>query len=173
MTSDDLKKGKRKEDPIEDQVEYVQAAVKEAKDLGATLDNIEGLKSKEFELFGMKMTIMTISLAITGLGAVLGTLYGGFTMYQQIEEIAALDLGAYEQQMALTNQKIDNQEKLLQSIEGNLRDAKQLTYDIEKRVNDKVVYFESKMDKFEVKVEGTKKELEDKIQKALDNPLAN
>jgi len=75
--------------------------------------------------------------------------------------------------MELISQKIDNQEKLLQSIEGNLRDNKQLTYDIEKRVNDKVVYFEGKMDKFEGKVEETKIELEDKIQKALDNPLAN
>jgi hypothetical protein len=29
------------------------------------------------------------------------------------------------------------------------------------------------MDKFEAKVEDTKAELEDKLQKALDNPLAN
>jgi hypothetical protein len=29
------------------------------------------------------------------------------------------------------------------------------------------------MDKFEAKVDATKVELEDKIQKALDNPLAN
>jgi len=75
--------------------------------------------------------------------------------------------------MEQTSVKIETQEKLLDSIEQNLRDAKQLTYDIEKRVNDKVVYFEGKMDKFEAKVEGTKAELEDKIQKALDNPLAN
>jgi predicted nucleic acid-binding Zn-ribbon protein len=75
--------------------------------------------------------------------------------------------------MQLIDQKIDNQQKLLESIEQNLRDTKQLTYDIEKRVNDKVVYFEGKMDKFENKVEKTQKDLEDKIQKALDNPLAN
>jgi hypothetical protein len=36
-----------------------------------------------------------------------------------------------------------------------------------------VVYFEGKMDKFEQKVEKTQKDLEEKIQKALDNPLAN
>ena len=51
-------------------------------------------------------------------------------------------------------------------------DAKQLTYDIEKRVNDKIIRFEDKMDKFEAKVEDTKTELEDKLQKALDNPLS-
>jgi hypothetical protein len=47
-----------------------------------------------------------------------------------------------------------------------------LTYDIEKRVNDKIVRFEDKMDKFELKVEQTQADLEDKIQKALDNPLS-
>jgi len=143
------------------------------KDLGEELENLENLKDKEFKLFGLKMTPTTIGMAVAAIGSVLGALYAGFTMYQKVEEIANLDIGAYEQQMELTNQKIDNQEKLLQSIEGNLRDAKQLTYDIEKRVNDKVVYFENKMDKFEGKVDETKKELEDRIQKALDNPLNN
>ena len=147
------------------------------KDLGQELENIEegieNLKNKEFNLFGMKMTPTTIGMAIAALGSVLGALYGGFTMYQKVEEIANLDVGAYEQQMELIDQKIDNQQKLLESIEQNLRDTKQLTYDIEKRVNDKVVYFEGKMDKFEGKVEKTQKDLEDKIQKALDNPLAN
>jgi len=147
------------------------------KDLGEELENIEegieNLKNKEIKLFGLKMTPTTIGMAIAALGSVIGALYGGFTMYQKVEEIANLDVGAYEQQMQLIDQKIDNQQKLLESIEQNLRDTKQLTYDIEKRVNDKVVYFEGKMDKFEGKVEKTQKDLEDKIQKALDNPLAN
>jgi hypothetical protein len=147
------------------------------KDLGEELENIEegieNLKNKEFMLFGLKMTPTTIGMAVAALGSVIGALYGGFTMYQKVEEIANLDVGAYEQQMQLIDQKIDNQQKLLDSIEQNLRDTKQLTYDIEKRVNDKVVYFEGKMDKFEGKVEKTQKDLEDKIQKALDNPLAN
>ena len=147
------------------------------KDLGEELENIEegieNLKNKEFKLFGIKMTPTTIGMAIAALGSVLGALYGGFTMYQKVEEIANLDVGAFEQQMELIDQKIDNQQKLLDSIEQNLRDTKQLTYDIEKRVNDKIVRFEDKMDKFEAKVDDTKTELEEKIQKALDNPLAN
>ena len=147
------------------------------KDLGEQLDNVEGeienLKNKEFTLLGMKMTPMTIGAAGAALSAVVGALYAGFVMYQKVEEVANLDVGAYEQQMQLIDQKIDNQQKLLDSIESNLRDTKQLTYDIEKRVNDKVIYFEGKMDKFEGKVDQTKEELEDRIQKALDNPLAN
>jgi septal ring factor EnvC (AmiA/AmiB activator) len=141
-------------------------------DLGHKLDEIEGLKDKAFTVFGLRMTPTTIVAAVTGLLSVLGALYGGFTMYQKVEEIASLDLGAYAAQMEQTSNKIETQERLLESIEQNLRDAKQLTYDIEKRVNDKIVRFEDKMDKFEAKVEDTKAELEDKLQKALDNPLS-
>jgi chromosome segregation ATPase len=141
-------------------------------DLGDKLEEIEGLKDKQFKIFGLRMTLTTLGMAIAGIGSVLGALYGGFTMYQKVEEIASLDLGAYAAQMEQTSNKIETQERLLESIEQNLRDAKQLTYDIEKRVNDKIVRFEDKMDKFEAKVEDTKAELEDKLQKALDNPLS-
>jgi hypothetical protein len=142
-------------------------------DLGEKLDDIEGLADKRLSLGGLRFTPTQLGLALGLISSVIGALYGGFTMYQKVEEIAALDLEAYAQQMNETSNKIETQEKLLDSIEQNLRDAKQLTYDIEKRVNGKVVYFEGKMDKFEAKVEATKAELEDKIQKALDNPLAN
>jgi len=92
---------------------------------------------------------------------------------KKIEEVASLDVGAFEQRMELINDKIDNQEKLLTSIEGNIRDTKQQVYDIEKRVNNKVVYFETKMDKFENKVEKTKEDFQDQLQKALNNPLSD
>ena len=141
-------------------------------DLGDKLDEIEGLKAKQFKVFGWTFSWTSLSLAMAGIGSVLGALYGGFVTYQKVEEIASLDLGAYAAQMEQTSNKIETQERLLESIEQNLRDAKQLTYDIEKRVNDKIVRFEDKMDKFEEKVEDTKVELEDKLQKALDNPLS-
>jgi hypothetical protein len=142
-------------------------------DLGEKLDDIEGLADKRLSVGRLRFTPTQLGIGFGLISTVIGSLYGGFTIYQRVEEIASLDIGAFEQRMELIDQKIDNQDKLLSSIEGNLRDNKQLTYDIEKRVNDKVVYFESKLDKFENKVEETKVELEDKIQKALDNPLAN
>ena len=142
-------------------------------DLGEKLGDIEGLADKRLSILGLRFTPTQLGLAFGLVSTIVGGLYGGFVMYQRIEEIASLDLGAYQQQMNETSTKIETQSALLTSIEQNLRDTKQLTYDIEKRVNDKVVYFEGKMDKFENKVEQTKADLEDKIQKALDNPLAN
>ena len=142
-------------------------------DLGEKLDEIEGLADKRLSLFGLRFTPTQLGMAVAALGSVLGALYGGFTMYQKVEELASLDIGGYQAQMEQTSAKIEAQEKLLASIEQNLRDAKQLTYDIEKRVNDKVVYFEQKMDNFEIKVDTTKTEIEKRIQTALENPLAN
>jgi hypothetical protein len=142
-------------------------------DLGEKLDDIEGLADKRLSILGLRFTPTQLGLAFGLISTIVGGLYGGFVMYQRVEEIASLDLGAYQQQMNETSTKIETQSALLTSIEQNLRDTKQLTYDIEKRVNDKVVYFEGKMDKFEAKVDQTKTELEDRIQKALDNPLAD
>ena len=142
-------------------------------DLGDKLDDIEGLADKRLSVGGLRFTPTQLGLSFGLLSSVLGMLYGGFVTYQKVEELASLDIGGYQAQMEQTSTKIETQAALLTSIEQNLRDTKQLTYDIEKRVNDKVVYFEGKMDKFEGKVEETKVELEDKIQKALDNPLAN
>ena len=140
--------GRRESDSVEDQVSYIRSR------LG-------------------KMSFGEMAAWGAMVSTVIGMLWGGFQIWLKVEELASLDIGAYQAQMEQTDNKIENQAKLLESIEQNLRDTKQLTYDIEKRVNDKVVYFEGKMDKFENKVEETKTELEERIQKALDNPLAN
>jgi len=91
-------------------------------------------------------------------------LYGGFVMYQKVEEIANLDIGAFEQRMELINAKIDNQQKLLQSMESNLNDAKTNMYRLDTKVNEK-------LDRFERKVDKTQEDLELKMEKYLGNPL--
>ena len=139
--------GRRETDDIQDQVKFLKSHV--------------GKMS-----WGARLAALTV------VGSLIGTLYGGFQIWLKVEELASLDIGAYQAQMEQTDNKIETQEKLLESIEQNLRDAKQLIYEVEKRVNDKVVHFENKMDKFEVKVEQNKADLEDKLQKALDNPLS-
>lgn len=134
-------------------------------DLGDDLEKLEGLADKRLSLFGYRFTPTQLGMAVAAISSLVGTLYGGFLMYQKVEEVAGLDVGAYEQQMQLIDQKIDNQQKLLESIETNLRDAKQLTYDVEARMNDKVVYFEGKMEKFESNVDRTKAEIDGKLEK--------
>lgn len=135
-------------------------------------DSIEDQVSHVKSRLG-KMSFGEIAAWGAMVSTVIGMLWGGFQIWLKVEELASLDIGAYQAQMEQTSNKIDTQSKLLQSIEQNLRDTKQLTYDIEKRTNDRVIYFEGKLDQFEKKVEKTKTDLEHRIQEALDNPLAN
>jgi uncharacterized protein YukE len=148
-----------------------------SKDLGEEIENVEeeleNLKNKDFLIFGIRMTPMTLGAAFAGISTILGSLYAGFLMYQKVEEVANLDVGAYEQKMELIDQKLNNQQKLLSSIESNLNDAKTNMYRIDTKVSDKLNNYDTKLDRFENKVEKTKVDLEEKIQKALDNPLAN
>ena len=130
-------------------------------DIEATQDKVANAKIR---LFGYELTPTQIGLGFGVLSTLLGTLYGGFTMYQKVEEIANLDVGAFEQRMELINDKMDNQQKLLQSMESNLNDAKTNMYRLDTKVNEK-------LDRFERKVEKTAEDLEYKMEKYLGNPL--
>lgn len=198
-----------------------------SKDLGQELENIEegieNLKNKEFRILGIKVTFMSVSALIAVLGSILGALYGGFLMYQKVEQaIEFVDqqeeyeekIAGFEQRMQVIETKLEEAVDYTRDIKGDLRDD---ILSIEKtvdRVEDKVRETEgevraivqnaeerfenkrdalqndydekanrlqtssqSRMDDLESKVERELKDLEDrltkKLQRALDNPLAN
>lgn len=199
------------------------------KDLGEELEKfeqgVENLKNKEFRLFGLKMTPMTISALIAGLGSIVGALYAGFLMYQKIEEVAGLDVGAFEQRMEVIETKLDEAvdytrdiksglrddilgiEKQVDRMEDKLRDSEAetraiiqsaeerfenkrdaLQNDYDSKANRLSETNTSRMDELnnkvdrniadmEQKIERSMKDLENrlnsKLQRALDNPLAN
>jgi len=198
-----------------------------AKDLEQELENleegIENLKQKEFRILGIKVTFMSVSALVAVLGSVLGALYGGFLMYQKVEQaIEFVDqqqeyeekIGGFEQRMQIIETKLEEAVDYTRDIKGDLRDD---ILSIEKtvdRVEDKVRETEaevrliinnaeerfenkrdalqndydekanrlqesstSRMDDLEAKVERDLKALDDrlskKLQRSLDNPLAN
>lgn len=198
-----------------------------AKDLGQELENmeegIENLKNKEFRIFGIKVTFMTVSALIAVLGTVLGSLYGGFLMYQKVEQaIEFVDqqqeyeekIGGFEQRMEIIETKLEEAVDYTRDIKGDLRDdilaiektvdrtedkVRETESEVRAIVNNAEERFENKrdalqndydekanrlqesntsrMDELEAKVERDMKDLEDrinkKVQRALDNPLAN
>ena len=75
-------------------------------DLGEKIEEIEGLKDKSFTILGLSMTPTTIGAAFALLSAVIGALYGGFVLYQKVEEVANLDLAEYSQQMKVMDAKV-------------------------------------------------------------------
>jgi len=163
------------------------------------LTNVESLADKEVKAGGVKLTASSVLAILAFLSTVVGGLYGGFTLYQKIEEVAGLDLTAYQQQMDVMDAKVSGiSEKVEESVEytrdikNGLKDdllrIEQQTDRIEDMVReneDKVrtmidyaeVRFENQRERVRVSQSSAMKELEDrlvsKLQRALDNPLAD
>ena len=163
------------------------------------LTNVESLADKEVKAGGVKLTASSVLAIIAFLSTVVGGLYCGFTLYQKIEEVAGLDLGAYQQQMDIMDAKVSGiSEKVEESVEytrdikNGLKDdllrIEQQTDRIEDMVRDnedKVrtmiddaeIRFENQRERVRVSQSSAMKELEDrlvtKLQRALDNPLAD
>jgi type II secretory pathway pseudopilin PulG len=163
------------------------------------LTNVESLADKEVKAGGVKLTASSVLAIIAFLSTVVGGLYGGFTLYQKIEEVAGLDLGAYQQQMDVMDAKVSGiSEKVEESVEytrdikNGLKDdllrIEQQTDRVEdmvrdnedkvrKMIDDAEVRFENQRERVRVSQTSSMKELEDrlnaKLQRALDNPLAD
>ena len=60
------------------------------------LTNVESLVDREVKAGGVKLTAGQVLAILAILSTVVGGLYGGFTLYQKIEEVAGLDLNAYQ-----------------------------------------------------------------------------
>ncbi len=163
------------------------------------LTEFDNLADKQIKAGNVKMSFASVLAIITFISTVVAGLYGGFVMYQKIEEVAGLDLSAYQQQMDVMDAKVTGiSEKVEESVEYS-RDIKNgLRSDIlsiekqtdrvedmvresedkvRKMIDDAEVRFENQRERVRVSQSGSMKELEDKLmdklQRALDNPLAD
>ena len=162
-------------------------------------DNIDGLADREFKTGGMKLSFGSIMAIFAFLSTVVGGLYGGFVMYQKIEEVAGLDLGEYQLQMDVMDAKVSGiSEKVEESVEysrdikNGLKDdllrlesqvdrIEDMVRESEEKVRTMIdnaeLRFENPRERVRVSQDSSMKELEDKLmgklQRALDNPLAD
>ena len=163
------------------------------------ITNVDKLADREVKAGGVKLTASSVLAIIAFLSTVIGGLYGGFTLYQKIEEVAGLDLTAYQQQMDVMDAKVSGiSEKVEESVEytrdikNGLKDdllrieqqtdrVEDMVRDNEDKVrsmiDDAEVRFENQRERVRVSQSSAMKELEDrlnaKLQRALDNPLAD
>ena len=163
------------------------------------LTNVESIADREVKAGGVKLTASSVLAILAFLSTVVGGLYGGFTLYQKIEEVAGLDLTAYQQQMDVMDAKVSGiSEKVEESVEytrdikNGLKDdllrIEQQTDRVEdmvrdnedkvrKMIDDAEIRFENQRERVRVSQTSSMKELEDrlnaKLQRALDNPLAD
>ena len=144
----------------------------------------EGIKDKKFKMFGVRVSGTSIVAAFALISTIVGTLYGGFLMYQKVEGIANLDLGAISSQMAKTSSEVLRIEEHANAIKIELKkdmtDLRNSQWSLESKVDTKLqsvdtklTNYDTKLDRFEIKVEKTKEDINKRIQESLDNPLAN
>jgi len=130
------------------------------KDLGESLENmeegIENLKNKEFRVLGIKLTFVSVTALLSVIGAVVGSLYGGFIMYQKIEEaIAFVDQQQeYQELMASYSERMD-------IIEIKLEEAVDYTRDIKDGLRDDILKTEQAVDRMEDKVDASEARVKD------------
>ena len=162
-------------------------------------DNIDGLADCEFKTGGMKLSFGSIMAILAFLSTIVGGLYGGFVLYQKIESVDGLDLEEYQLQMDVMDAKVTGiSEKVEESVEysrdiknglradilsiekqtDRVEDMVRETEDkVRNMIDDAEVRFENQRERVRVSQSGSMKELEDKLmdklQRALDNPLAD
>lgn len=153
-------------------------------DLGDKVAEIEGLVDKRIKIGSLRFTYTQLVGAFALLGSILGSLYGGFLMYQKVEGIANLDLGAIQSAMETTSADVLRVEEVAKEIKVELKEdlarLRTAQYNLENRIDSKlqsidvrITNMDNKLDKFDIELDATEEKLMKRIQQSLDNPLNN
>ena len=153
-------------------------------DLGEKVAEIEGLVDKRLKLGSLRFTYTQLVGAFALLSTIVGSLYGGFLMYQKVEGIANLDLDAIAGQMAKTSADVLRVETVAKEIKVELKEdlarLRTAQYNLENRLDTKlqsvdvrITTMDNKLDKFDIQMDDMEEKLMKRIQQSLDNPLSN
>ncbi len=156
------------------------------------LTEFDNLADKQIKAGGVKMSFASVLAIITFVSTVVAGLYGGFVMYQKIEDVAGLDLGEYQQQMDLMDAQVQQTVDYTRDIKNGLRDdllrveqqsdrVESLVRKTEEKVRSMIdaadLRFESQRERLRSNQDAEMKDLESKLmgklQRALDNPLSD
>ena len=153
-------------------------------DLENKIKQVEDLPNKQIKVKGFKFSGGSIMALFALISTILGSLYGGFLLYQKVEALASLDLGDISSSMAKTSAevlRIEEHANLIKiELKKDMTDLRNSQWNLESKVDGKLqsvdtklTNYDTKLDRFEIKVEKTKTDMEKRIQESLDNPLAN
>jgi len=154
----------------------------EIKDVNAAIDNAEeavkkyASKDTVISIGGYEFTPAKLMVAFTLVSSILGGLYGAFEVYKDYQDMktkitkyVAPDLSELYKKMELTQQNAEKSVQYTQDIKNDLKgDIRRLEGVVENvERSTKTSQRETDQD-----IRQLRKEIDSKIQKALDNPLA-
>jgi len=142
-------------------------------DLTEVADDIDGLADREFKAGGFKFTFASVAAIFAFISTIVGGLYGGFVLYQKIEEVAGLDLGAYQQQMEVMDAKVSGMaEKVEEAVEYS-RDIKNGLKDDILRIEQQSDRVEDTVRAIEDLVDGSIRANEAEVRRLIDEAIAD
>lgn len=172
-----------------------------SKDIDEKVDELEAAKEKYMSentvisIGGYSFTPAKLMIAGGIVSTILGGLYGAFEVYkdymdmkQQIQEYVAPDLSGINERLTELETRIENTETLvvetndyvgeirtdlkndIRNINSIVDDGERRSRELERDVLTSVRTVDRETDQ---KLKDLEKKVEEKIQKALDNPLAN
>ena len=152
------------------------------KDLNKAVDDLEAAKEKYLSantvisIGGYSFTPAKLMIAAGIVSSVLGGLYGAFEVYkgyqdmkEKIAKYVAPDLSEFDKRLTVVEESTaktnDYTRDIKNDIKGDLRKLEKVVEDVER--SNKQMSREVEQD-----IRQLRKEIDNKIQKALDNPLA-
>lgn len=146
------------------------------KDLGEGIENfeneIENLKNKEFRLFGIKVTAVTVGMAFSLVSAGIGSLYGAFVVYEdymdmraQIQEYVAPDLSGFQEQISVIDEKMNGVLAEVRVMKDSMNETGDRVSDIKNDLREDLVRMEKIIDQ----VEDQTRDVENKVREIVQN----
>ena len=137
------------------------------KDLGDGLEafenEIENLKKKKMKIFGITVTPTTIGALFALLGAIGGSLYGGFEVYKDYTDMKEIVQNIDVDAISAENEKV-----ILKMDENLVRIEEAISYtrDIKQGLRDDILGIEKTVDRIEDKLREQENEVREIIQNA-------
>lgn len=155
----------------------------EIKDVNKKIDDMESAvkkyasKDTVISIGGYEFTPAKLMVAATIVSSILGGLYGAFEVYKsyqdmktKIEKYVAPDLSEIEKKLAVVEENSQKSADYTRDIKNDLKDDIRR---LEKVVEQVERGAKQSQRETEQDVRALRREIDDKIKKALDNPLAN
>jgi gas vesicle protein len=146
-------------------------------DLGENLDKLEeakdALANKKISVLGLSFSWTQLVVAAGVVSSAVGALYAGFLMWQKVEEVANLDVGAFEQRMELIEQKVTSVDENIYAVKNDLktdiRRIEGISDDVERNSKEMNRDLNTELRAFRQEM----KDLEDRVRKQIRDALTN
>ena len=145
----------------------------------------------EIEFAGVKFRGGKMLIIITALTTLGGGLYGGFEFYKdymnmrdKIETYVAPDLSGFQEQVSVMRKEVDTMKELVSDAQATARDSRTADREVREQIRSSETEartlisntdkrWDDKLSKVDAQINALEEKLDKKINKALENPLAN